>query len=568
MATQVSELVTKPPKGNLAGLSRYWQADLASGFLVFLIALPLCLGIAIASGFPPVAGVFTAIVGGMVAPLFSNSELTVKGPAAGLIVVVLGAMLEFGYTGGKDLVADATAYRAVLGIGVAAGVIQILFGLFRSGVLGEFFPTAAVHGLLASIGVIIMSKQIHVVVGQSAPGTEPIEWIEAIPHSLLNLNPEIAAIGLTSLVILFGWAWIPFRRIRSIPPQIVVVLLAMAMGVLFDLTHEHTYTFAGRQYPLGEKYLVNVPSSLFGAFVTPSFGSALSLTGAKWVVMFALIGSLESMLSAKAIDLIDPYRRKTDMNRDLLGIGVANTLAACLGGLPMISEIVRSRANIDNGGKTRFANVAHGLFLLLFVALVPWLIHRIPLAALAAMLVFTGFRLASPREFISTYKVGPEHFAVFVCTILGVLATDLLIGIGIGVAVKFAIHLHNGAPLASLLKSDIGVEKTDSLAIVTVRRSAIFSTWIPLRSRIASCADCQTVIVDLADTFLVDHTVMEKLHDLGREFVAQDRVLIVQGLDNHTSFSKHELATRKRRRDGSNPPTADILNSDTTAGIK
>lgn len=543
----VSNPGTEIPRGNLSGLASYWKSDVASGFLVFLIALPLCLGIAIASGFPPVAGVFTAIVGGIVAPLFSNSELTIKGPAAGLIVIVLGAMLDFGFTGGKDLAADATAYRAVLGVGVAAGVIQIVFGILRSGVLGEFFPTAAVHGLLASIGVIIMSKQIHVVVGQNAPGKDPLEWIAAIPNSFLNMNPEIAVIGLTSLVILFSWAFIPVKPIRKIPPQIVVVVLAIVMGMVFDLTHEHTYTFAGKEYPLGEKYLVNVPPSLFGAFVAPDFGSILTPMGMKWILMFALIGSLESMLSAKAVDTIDPWRRKTDMNRDLLGIGVANTLAACIGGLPMISEIVRSKANIDNGARTRFANMAHGLFLLSFVALVPWLIHRIPLAALAAMLVFTGFRLASPKEFVSTYKVGPEQLCVFVCTIVGVLATDLLIGIGIGVAVKFALHLLNGAPLTSLFKPDITVDKQDRTALITVRRSAVFSTWIPLRQRIMRCFDCDTVVVDLADTFLVDHTVMEKLHDVQREMGERGRHLEIRGLEDHHVLSSHMFAARVRQ---------------------
>lgn len=569
-ATGVPVASGEIPKGNLAGLARYWQNDVASGFLVFLIALPLCLGIAIASGFPPVAGVFTAIVGGIVAPLFSNSELTIKGPAAGLIVIVLGAMLDFGYTGGKDPAADATAYRAVLGVGVAAGLVQIVFGILRSGVLGEFFPMAAVHGLLASIGVIIMSKQIHVVVGQNAPGKEPLGWIEAIPGSFMNMNPEIAVIGLTSLAILFSWAFIPIRRIRLIPPQIVVVVLAIGMGMLFDLTHEHTYTFAGKEYPLGEKYLVNVPPSLFGAFVAPDFSGIPTGTGVKWIVMFALIGSLESMLSAKAVDMIDPWRRKTDMNRDLLGIGVANTLAACIGGLPMISEIVRSKANIDNGARTRFANMAHGLFLLTFVALVPWLIHRIPLAALAAMLVFTGFRLASPKEFLNTYKVGPEQLCVFVCTIVGVLATDLLIGIGIGVAVKFALHLLNGAPLMSLFKSDIAVDKQGGVGTVTVRRSAVFSTWIPLRSRIINCFDCNTVVVDLADTFFVDHTVMEKLHELEREFREQNRTLEIRGLEGHSSVSAHSLAARKRRKSSGSGEngSADVVREDEMAGIK
>src|SRR5262249_13689302 len=181
------------------------------------------------------------------------------------------------------------------------------------------------------------------------------------------------------------------------------------------------------------------PDNLFGALTLPDFSGLATLDGWKWVIMFALIGSLESVLSAKAIDTIDPFRRKTDLNRDLLAIGVANTVSASVGGLPMISEIVRSKANLDNGARTRFADLFHGLFLLLFVALVPWLIHRIPLAALGAMLVYTGFRLASPKEFARVYKVGREQFLVFVTTIVAVLATDLLTGIAIGIGVEFLV---------------------------------------------------------------------------------------------------------------------------------
>jgi MFS superfamily sulfate permease-like transporter len=537
------------PVGNLAGLAKWWKYDLASGFLVFLIALPLCLGISIASGFPPVAGVFTAIIGGLVCPLISNSELTIKGPAAGLIVVVLGAMQGFGYTGGVDPAADYAAYRLVLGVGVAAGVIQIVFGLLRTGVLGEFFPMAAVHGLLASIGIIIASKQIHTVLGVDAPKGGPMEWIAGIPHSLLTLNPEIAVIGVGSLALLFGWAFLPFKALKRIPPQIVVVILAIGAGYLLDLGGDHTYTFAGHHYPMGEKFLVNVPTSLFGAFVTPDFSGVLTGTGLLSIVSFSLIGSLESMLSAKAVELVDPWHRKTDMNRDLTAVGLANTLAACLGGLPMISEIVRSKANADNGARTRFANTAHALCLLVFVAAVPTLIHRIPLAALAAMLVFTGFRLASPKEFINTYRVGSDQLCVFVATVVGVLATDLLIGIGIGVGTKFALHLLRGVPFSALFKSDIDVERQDvDVAIVTVHRAAVFSTWIPLRRKLLRLNDCTHVIVDLEDTFLVDSSVMEKLQELGREFVSQGRCLIVRGLDAHDSVSAHPAASRHKPR--------------------
>jgi len=544
------------PLGNAAGFINYLRNDLISGLLVFLIALPLCLGISIASGFPPIAGVFTAVAGAVLTTFISNSELTIKGPAAGMIVIVVGAVTHFGYTGGSDPAADFQAYRMALAVGVVAGVVQILFGLVRAGVLGDFFPTSVVHGMLAAIGVIIMVKQLPVAVGQSAKG-EPLEILRELPEKLWHANPEIALIGLVSLLILFGFGYWKSKTsnklIRSIPAQLLVLVVAVPMGMLFDLGHEHTYTFLGHEYQLGEKFLVTVPSNLLQAITTPdwsAFTNPDSRWGAaKWVLMFALIGSLESMLSAKAIDMIDPWKRKTNLNRDLLGVGLANALVALIGGLPMISEIVRSKANIDNGARTRFADFWHGICLLAFVAFLPALIHRVPLSALAAMLVYTGFRLASPTEFINVYKIGREQLLIFVATLIAVLATDLLVGIAIGIAVKLSIHLLNGLPLRSIFKPYLEVtEQGPSRVVVSARGSAVFSNFIPFRRQIEQLGleGNNDVVVDFSHAELVDHSVMEKMHELEDEFHRAGKRLEVQGLEGHRQFSGHPLAARKR----------------------
>lgn len=543
------------PRGNLAGFQRYIKNDLVAGGLVFLIALPLCLGIAIASGFPAIAGVFTAIVGSILTTFLSNSELTIKGPAAGMIVIVLGAVTSFGYTGGADPAADMAAYKMALAVGVVAGICQVLLGWLRAGILGDFFPTSAVHGMLAAIGVIIMAKQLPVAVGQSAQG-EPLEIIRELPHTLANLNPEIAAIGFVSLVILFGMAFWKSRTnnaiVKAFPAPLLVLLVAVPMGLWFDLAHDHTYTLMGHEYSLGEKFLVNVPFNLFGAIAVPDFSvfaSAATLPAALgWVAMFSMIGSLESLLSAKAVDMLDPYHRRTDLNRDLVAVGIANTAVACIGGLPMISEIVRSRANIDNQAKTRFADMWHGVFLLAFVALLPALIHRIPLAALAAMLVFTGFRLASPSEFMNVYRVGKEQLVIFITTIVAVLATDLLIGIGIGIATKFAIHYLNGVSLKSFLFPYLDVETQDNGEVtVRVAQSAVFSNWIAFRKQIvgASLVHGKSCTLDFSGAHFVDHSVMEKLHELEDEFHRAGVELRVVGLDGHEPFSPHPMAARK-----------------------
>ncbi len=542
MNAQASEV----PRGTLEGLKEYWKADILSGFLVFLIALPLCLAISLACGYPAIAGVYTAIIGGILSAFFSNSELTIKGPAAGLIVVALGCVTEFGYTGGADPTADFQAYRLALGVGVVAGVIQILLGIFRSGILGEFFPTAAVHGLLASIGVLVIATQVPITLGVKGEGT-PLERLASFPRYVMELNPVIALIGIVSLVIMFGYTFIKNPRLKIIPAPMLVLLIAVPLGMYFDIGDEHAYTFDDETYTLGLRYLVDVPDDMFAAVTFPDFSGILSAIGLKYILMFALIGSLESILSAKAVDQIDPWRRKTNLDRDLLAVGIGNTVSAFVGGLPMISEIVRSKANIDSGARTRFANLFHGTFLLLFVALVPTLIDRIPLAALAAMLVFTGFRLASPQEFMHMYKVGREQLIIFVSTILGVLATDLLVGIGIGILVKAFIHLINGAPLSSLFKPSISVEAgSGSAATVTVQKSAVFSTWIALKNRIGRLTETPRVVVDMSGTALVDHTVMANLHELGQEFKESERELSVTGLDDHRKLSSHPMAARKK----------------------
>ena len=548
--------------------------DAIAGFLVFLIAMPLCLAISRASGFPPVAGIWTAVIGGILTSCLSNAELTIKGPAAGLIVIVAGAVSELGSEFGADLPDDQRAflgYKLALGIGATAGVFQILFGLLRAGRLADFFPLTPVHGMLASIGLIIIAKQIYEVIGVSPPkhadgsGLGPFELFANLPSALASINPEVAAIGLAGLVLLFGLPLLAARItwIKKVPSQLLVLIVAVALGsaYCFDLDHEHTYLFPAHfvdghlengEYTVGPKFLVTIPNVLANpssAFAFPDFRGVITGIGLKYLLLFTLIGSLESLLSAKAIELLDPWKRKTNFDRDLLAVGLANTVTSLVGGLPMISEIVRSKANLDNGARTRGANAFHGVFLLAFVLLFPDLIHRIPLAALGAMLVYTGFRLANPAEFVKTYKVGTEQFVVFVGTIIATLLTDLLIGIAAGIALKLAFHLWNGAPLRGLLWSDVSTVSEPERVTIVVRKAATFTNWLGLRRVILTHAvERNEVVIDLRDTHLVDHSVMEKLHEMGHDFTESGKTLHVVGLENHLPLSRHPLAARKRRR--------------------
>jgi MFS superfamily sulfate permease-like transporter len=539
------------PKSGLAGLKENWRSDLLSGFLVFLIALPLCLGISMASGFPPSAGIITAIIGGMLVSRISGSFVTINGPAAGLIVVVLGAVQELGE-------GDAMAgYRYALAAIVVASALQILLGIFKAGRLSSFFPASVVHGMLAAIGIIIMAKQIHVMLGTTPEkGSSLFSTIAQIPHSLMDPNHEIAIIGFTGLAILIVWSMIKNPTLKMIPAPLIVVLAGMALAQYFDLEHDHMYLFLPdasflqhHEETVGPKFLVAISENFMSSFYFPDFSKFATLEFWEAVVSISLVGSLESLLSAMAVDKLDPYKRHSNLDRDLTAVGVGNLVAGLIGGLPMIAEIVRSSANVNNGAKTQWANFFHGTFMLLFVVLFPRLIHSIPLAALASLLVYTGFRLASPKEFAKVMGVGKEQVFMFVVTIIGVLATDLLIGVGIGILAKFAIHMLRGVRPNNLFKIHFVIEPRDvDSVVVSIVGSAIFSNFMALKTALANLENGKTVIFQLNNAYLIDHTVMEFIHNFQHSYEGQGGKCKFFGMEHHDTFSAHPLAVRRMKR--------------------
>ncbi|MFI5203045.1 MAG: SulP family inorganic anion transporter [Flavobacteriales bacterium] len=526
--------------GNKSPFEKHWKSDILSGFLVFLIALPLCLGISMASGFPPVSGIFTAIIGGLIVTHFRGSNLTIKGPAAGLIVIALAAVEELGQ--GDPI----RGYTLTLAVIVAAGIVQVVFGLIKSGILGDFFPLSAVHGMLAAIGIIIISKQAHTLLGVKPEGKDPLELLAEIPHSFSVLNPDIAIIGCICLFILFLLPLFRNKTIKKIPGPLLVLVISVPLGIYFGLGHEHKYLFLdNHEYQVGPRYLVTLPDNLFSAVTFPDFSELFTWTSLKYVIMFSMVGSLESLLSSKAIDGLDPYKRTSNHNRDMIGVGIGNTLSGLIGGLPMISEIVRSSANINNGAKTYWSNFFHGVFLFVFVVFFPKLIHQIPLAALASMLIYTGSRLASPREFIHTYRLGLDQFCVFITTLVTVIATDLLIGIAAGIVLNGILNIINGHHLKTLfrIEKEILNGKNDH-AVIRINTPLGFTNYIPLKFLMTNTVN-KKVDIDFSSCLFVDHTVIENLHHMQEDYSRNGRSLNLKYLNTLFPVSDHPLATKK-----------------------
>ncbi len=523
------------PADGLAGLKENFSQDALSGFLVFLLALPLSLGIAKASDFPAIFGLVTAIIGGVVVSFFAGSRLSIKGPAAGLIVICSGAIAAFG--GGEQ------GWHLALGAVVVAGVIQILFGVFKLGKLADFFPSAAIHGMLAAIGIIIMSKQIHTLLGINPAllkGKEPLELLAMIPESIMHENAHIAEIGISCLVILILFSFVKNKKLKKIPAPLVVLLVAIPFGIILHVKTEGTVAnFA----------LVKV-GSIFDAFkngiFNVDFSGVSSHTGVfvEYVILFALIGSLESLLTAKAIDLVDPFNRKSDFNKDLVAVGIGNTLSGLLGGLPMISEVARSSANVTNGARTRWANFWHGLFLLVAILFAVPLIEMIPNAALAAMLIYVGFRLAHPREFKHMLHIGVDQLVIFVVTIIMTLATDLLIGVGSGILMEFIFITISGARPKNFFTSRVAVKKEENTITATVTGDALFSNYLGLKKTLNGLEKGKSLTIDLSECKLIDHTTLHSLHGFRNDYEMEGGHVMIKEHTAHRSKGNAPTSTK------------------------
>lgn len=516
------------PSGRYPEFLRHLRRDAVSGFLVFLIALPLCMGISVASGCPAVAGLLTAVIGGLVTPFISNSELTIKGPAAGMIAIVLGAVMAMTpETVGESAVAAFQGYRKMLGLAVVAGGLQILLGACKLGRLGEFFPVAAVQGMLVAIGLIIVSKQLHVLLLGTPVRGGFFAQVEALPSTLRQMDVASAAIGISGLLLLVVHSRVSTGWVRKIPAPLWVVGFAVVAAVIADVP---------------QMRLVQIPTRLTDGFSRPDFSGLGTWEGWKWVVMLAVVGSLESVLSANAIDFLDPWKRRTDLNRDLLAVGVANTVGACVGAIPMISEIVRSSANRNHGARTRWSNFLHGMFLMMMILVASSILNRIPLAALAALLVFIGIELAAPAKFLAIIQTGRAEFVVFLTTVLVTLVTDLLLGVAAGVVMQWVVSLRSIS--GNLFRVLCRRHEDDGVVVLSVTGPLVFSNWLSLRARLSR--EAVGVVLDVSETSLIDHSVMRKLEETRMAWEADGKQLRAIGFEALRACSDNPLATRVR----------------------
>ncbi|GAB4431683.1 MAG: SulP family inorganic anion transporter [Turneriella sp.] len=525
-------------------LKTHWRSDLTAGFILSLIALPLCIGIAgasIGNGSlsPAVSGLIAAVTGGVLVSRLSGTHVAIHGPAAGLIVIVQHGIDSLG-AGDARL-----GFQRFLAAMIIAGALQILTGLLKLARYAALFPVNVIHGMLAAIGVIIISKQVHIALGVTPQAKSPLGLYAEVPASIGSMNPEIAVIGFTALGVMVFFLLAPWQKLKRIPAPLVAVIAAAVLGVIFDLQHEHHYFFMGRDYVIGENYLVTLPVSVLTALPRPDFSAITS--PASLVTIFAtfFVASLESLLSASAVDKLDHEKRVSDLNREIMANGVANMLLGAIGGLPIIAEIVRSSANVSNGAKTQWSNFFHGLFLALYLFLIPGVIHLIPNAALAGILILVGFRLARPSEFKHAFEAGSEQLTIFLTTLVVTLIEDLLVGIAAGLVVKVLILVLRGVKLREVFRLRATVQDSGPEIYVKPEGSIIFTNLFSLTDRLASLPKDKQITLDFSAVHYIDHTSMAALVTLKQEADAEGRTWTMNNIDLLKPYSSHPASARR-----------------------
>ncbi|MCB7482008.1 SulP family inorganic anion transporter [Christiangramia sediminis] len=485
---------------------KHLNKDFPASIVVFFVAIPLCLGIALASGAPLFSGLIAGIIGGIVVGAISGSSLGVSGPAAGLAAIVLAAISNIGY--------ENLLLAVVIG-----GIIQIGFGLMKAGIIGYYFPNSVIKGMLTGIGIIIILKQIPHFFGYDNDPQGDWAFFQVdgentfseIINSVNNISPGATLIAIIGMTILVLWEAVLSKKGKFFK-LVQGPLVAVAAGIIYYLVTQGSETFG-----ISPEHLVNVPvpdsfDSFIGQFTTPSF--EMIGTMEIWITGFtiALVASLETLLCVEATDKLDPHKRTTPTNRELFAQGGGNVLSGLIGGLPITQVIVRSSANIQSGGQTKMSAILHGFLLLISVVLIPNILNFIPLSVLAAILFLVGYKLAKPALFVNMFKAGWKQFVPFIVTVLGIIFGDLLIGIGLGLVIGIFVILVKSYQNSHFLH----IEKEENGAKIVKMELAEEVTFInkgAILKELNKLEENSFLIMDVTKTRYLDSDIIEILDD-------------------------------------------------------
>ncbi|MDX2128739.1 MAG: SulP family inorganic anion transporter [Chloroherpetonaceae bacterium] len=499
--------ITKPKESEFTVINEMKKTlrfDLPASFVVFLVALPLCLGIALASGAPLISGLIAGIIGGVLVGFLSGSEVSVSGPAAGLAVIVASSIQKLG------------SFDAFLTALVLAGFFQLLLGKIRAGVIGNYFPTSVIEGMLAAIGIVIVLKQIPHAVGWDNQFEGEMSFISGEENTFSSIlialkffTPIAFLISLLSLFILIYWEKIlskKFRMLTYLPPSLIVVFLGITINEISKIF------FPAFQLSVEKNQLVSIPDlmpigNVLEKLHFPDFHALFNKETYIISLTIGIVASLESLLSLEAADKLDPYKRISDTNRELRAQGIGNIVSGLLGGLPITAVIVRTSANIYAGAKSRYSSIFHGLLLLISILTIPFVLNKIPLASLAAILIVVGYRLGKVKLFVGMFRAGNSVFIPFIVTVLAVVFTDLLIGIAIGSVVGFFFVIRANH------HSSVTMVSQDDYYLIRFNKDMSFVNKAELKECLIQIPDKSLVCIDGTKAIFIDNDIYDVIND-------------------------------------------------------
>lgn len=481
-----------------------FKQNFASGLVVFLVALPLCLGIALASGAPPLSGVISGIVGGIVIGALSTSHISVAGPAAGLVAIVLSAITQL------------NSFELFLCVGIIAGALQLVLGFLRAGSITNYIPVAVIEGMLAGIGVLIIFSQLPYALGAKNIFNE-------LSQAFVNIHLGSLIIALVSLLIIVGWeSSAKLKKIKLLPAALIAVIVSILINELFIATDSYL------AIPTSQLVQLPTPNSwqeMETLLVLPDFAGFTHSTVWLTAVTMTIVASIETLLSIEAADRLDVKRRITDTNQELRAQGVGNMISSLIGGLPITAVIVRSSANANAGATHKLSSIIHGVLLLVCVLAIPHLLNKIPLATLAAVLILVGYKLARPAIFRHFWRKGIYQFIPFIATAIAVVVFDLLKGVGLGLVISILFILHGNMKRAYYLSRE---ELADATTItLDLAEEVSFLNKAAIKKTLKNIQPDSTVIINAQNTAYIACDVLELIEDFANIYAKENRIRVI-----------------------------------------